>query len=171
MYYIGLDVHKKTISCWVKDASGQVHEYARKACELLAPLKSSFNYMRQRFAKAQLLARDFTGASDTLDEIVGGDRNEWWHYWRSKAYLGLQKLDEALVEIGHAIDLSKKPVTTFFALRLKLEKSEEIPGCVVDLRAAIDIGVGNLEYEQELCEWLKSLEARFNGKTNTDESA
>jgi hypothetical protein len=25
MYYIGLDVHKKTISYCVKDASGQVH--------------------------------------------------------------------------------------------------------------------------------------------------
>ena len=26
MYYIGLDVHKKTISYCVKDASGQVHQ-------------------------------------------------------------------------------------------------------------------------------------------------
>jgi hypothetical protein len=26
MYYIGLDVHKKTISNCVKDASGQVHQ-------------------------------------------------------------------------------------------------------------------------------------------------
>jgi transposase len=26
MYYIGVDVHKKTISCCVKDASGQVHQ-------------------------------------------------------------------------------------------------------------------------------------------------
>jgi transposase len=26
MYYIGLDVHKKTISFCVKDASGQVHQ-------------------------------------------------------------------------------------------------------------------------------------------------
>ena len=26
MYYIGLDVHKKTISCCVKDARGQVHQ-------------------------------------------------------------------------------------------------------------------------------------------------
>jgi len=26
MYYIGLDVHKKTISVCVKDASGQVHQ-------------------------------------------------------------------------------------------------------------------------------------------------
>src|SRR6266849_5088824 len=26
MYYIGLDVHKKTISYYVKDASGQVHQ-------------------------------------------------------------------------------------------------------------------------------------------------
>jgi len=25
MYYIGLDVHKKTISYCIKDASGQVH--------------------------------------------------------------------------------------------------------------------------------------------------
>ena len=28
MYYIGLDVHKKTISYCVKDASGQVHREA-----------------------------------------------------------------------------------------------------------------------------------------------
>ena len=27
MYYIGLDVHKKTISYCVKDASGQVHRH------------------------------------------------------------------------------------------------------------------------------------------------
>jgi hypothetical protein len=26
MYYVGLDVHKKTISCCVKDGSGQVHQ-------------------------------------------------------------------------------------------------------------------------------------------------
>ncbi len=25
MYYIGLDVHKRTISYWVKDAAGRVH--------------------------------------------------------------------------------------------------------------------------------------------------
>ena len=25
MYYVGLDVHKKTISYWVKDASGRIH--------------------------------------------------------------------------------------------------------------------------------------------------
>jgi transposase len=29
MYYIGLDVHKKTISYYVKDASGQVHQEGR----------------------------------------------------------------------------------------------------------------------------------------------
>ncbi len=29
MYYIGLDVHKKTISYCVKDASGQVQRKAR----------------------------------------------------------------------------------------------------------------------------------------------
>ena len=29
MYYIGLDVHKKTISYCVKDASGQVHQKER----------------------------------------------------------------------------------------------------------------------------------------------
>lgn len=29
MYYIGLDVHKKTISYCVKDASGQVHQEGR----------------------------------------------------------------------------------------------------------------------------------------------
>jgi transposase len=29
MYYIGLDVHKKTISYWVKDASGQIHRDGR----------------------------------------------------------------------------------------------------------------------------------------------
>ena len=29
VYYIGLDVHKKTISYCVKDASGQIHRKAR----------------------------------------------------------------------------------------------------------------------------------------------
>ena len=29
MYYIGLDVHKKTISYCVKDVSGQVHREGR----------------------------------------------------------------------------------------------------------------------------------------------
>ena len=37
MYYIGLDVHKKTISYCVKDASGQVHQEGKigaTRCEL-----------------------------------------------------------------------------------------------------------------------------------------
>jgi len=32
MYYIGLDVHKKTISYCVKDASGQVHREGTIVC-------------------------------------------------------------------------------------------------------------------------------------------
>jgi hypothetical protein len=31
MYYIGLDVHKKTISYCVKDAGGQIHRQAPSA--------------------------------------------------------------------------------------------------------------------------------------------
>jgi hypothetical protein len=29
MYYVGLDIHKKTISYCVKDASGQIHRKAK----------------------------------------------------------------------------------------------------------------------------------------------
>jgi hypothetical protein len=35
MYYIGLDVHKKTISYCVKDASGQVHQGRKNWSDML----------------------------------------------------------------------------------------------------------------------------------------
>ena len=43
MYYIGLDVHKKTISYCVKDASGQVHQEGKigaTRCELDSWMKT-----------------------------------------------------------------------------------------------------------------------------------
>ena len=43
MYYIGLDVHKKTISCCVKDAAGHVHQEGKigsTRCELDAWIKT-----------------------------------------------------------------------------------------------------------------------------------
>jgi hypothetical protein len=43
MYYIGLDVHKKTISYCVKDAAGQVHQEGKigsTRCELDAWIKT-----------------------------------------------------------------------------------------------------------------------------------
>jgi transposase len=46
MYYIGLDVHKKTISYCVKDAAGHVHQEGKigsTRCELDAWVRRSRN--------------------------------------------------------------------------------------------------------------------------------
>jgi transposase len=59
MYYIGLDVHKKTISYCVKDASGQIHQEGKigaTRCELDCWMKT----LRQPWTVA-MEATIFTG--------------------------------------------------------------------------------------------------------------
>jgi hypothetical protein len=82
MYYIGLDVHKKTISYCVKDASGQVHQEG-KIGATRRELDSWIKTLPQPRTMA-MEARIFTGwIYDHLLPQPPGDKGEehecGWH--------------------------------------------------------------------------------------------
>jgi hypothetical protein len=150
----------------------QGKEYATKACDLLAPFRaSSDDFMRQRLAKAQLQAGDFIGAGETLEMIPEGNRNYWWHYWRGKAYAGLKVYDKAVLELDVAIGMTATPVSSFFATRGEVRAALGDSDCIIDLRTALNIGIGNPDYERDLRGELRIMEERFGGRAaSTDAS-
>jgi hypothetical protein len=86
MYYIGLDVHKKTISYCVKDASGQVHQEGKVGATRWDSDSWMWVLTLARFGR-------LTGNSDTIG------------LWKSS------RQSRNNVDFGSATITSKPPIT------------------------------------------------------------
>lgn len=137
-------------------------EFGQKASHLLEVFaNSSNNFARQRYVKAQLQISNFVGAAKTLEKMDSGARNEWWYYWRGKAYLGLGSYNAAVDAFDGAIKMSKDPRSAFFDSRAQAWIALSDPRCIDDYDTAIRLGADNAEYESYMREQLRLCQERF----------